>query len=66
MQIYENILYQESIVEIKHFIPYDEKHTLSPVFVFCWNSLCHWSLIPQTMKVVTVVADNMSTGKSNQ
>lgn len=56
----KNILYQESIVEIKHLFRM-MRNTLLALFVFAGTAFATESY-SQTMKV-TVVADNMSTGK---
>ena len=56
----KNILYQESIVEIKHLFRM-MKNTLLALFVFAGTAFATESY-SQTMKV-TVVADNVSTGK---
>ena len=56
----KNILYQESIVEIKHLFRM-MRNTLLALFVFAGTAFATESY-SQTMKV-TVVADNVSTGK---
>ena len=56
----KNILYQESIVEIKHLFRM-MRNTLLALFVFAGTAFATGSY-SRTMKV-TVVADNMSTGK---
>ena len=56
----KNILYQESIVEIKHLFRM-MRNALLALFVFAGTAFATESY-SQTMKV-TVVADNMSTGK---
>ena len=56
----KNILYQESIVEIKHLFRM-MRNTLLALFVFAGTAFATESY-SQTMKV-TVVADKMSTGK---
>ena len=56
----KNILYQESIVEIKHLFRM-MRNTLLALFVFAGTAFATESY-SQTRKV-TVVADNMSTGK---
>lgn len=56
----KNILYQESIVEIKHLFRM-MRNTLLALFVFAGTVFATESY-SQTMKV-TVVADNVSTGK---
>lgn len=56
----KNILYQESIVEIKHLFRM-MRNTLLALFVFSGTAFATESY-SQTMKV-TVVADNVSTGK---
>lgn len=56
----KNILYQESIVEIKHLFRM-MRNTLLVLFVFAGTAFATESY-SQTMKV-TVVADNVSTGK---
>ena len=56
----KNLLYQESIVEIKHLFRM-MRNTLLALFVFAGTAFATESY-SQTMKV-TVVADNMSTGK---
>ena len=56
----KNILYQESIVDIKHLFRM-MRNTLLALFVFAGTAFATESY-SQTMKV-TVVADNMSTGK---
>lgn len=56
----KNILYQESIVEIKHLFHF-MKNTVLALFVFAGTAFASESY-SQTMKV-TFVADNISTGK---
>ena len=57
----KNILYQESIVEIKHLFRMMRNTLLSPCLSLPETAFATESY-SQTMKV-TVVADNMSTGK---
>lgn len=56
----KNILYQESIVEIKHLFRI-MRNTILALFIFIGTAFASESY-SQTMKV-TVVADNISTGK---
>lgn len=56
----KNILYQESIVEIKHLFRM-MRNTVLALFIFAGTAFASESY-SQTMKV-TVVADNISTGK---
>ena len=56
----KNILYQESIVEIKHLFRI-MRNTILALFIFVGTAFASESY-SQTMKV-TVVADNISTGK---
>lgn len=56
----KNILYQESIVEIKHLFRI-MRNTILALFIFVGTTFASESY-SQTMKV-TVVADNISTGK---
>ena len=60
MQIYENILYQESIVEIKHLF-HIMKITTLILFIFAGTAFAT-ETYSQVMKV-TVMADKISTGK---